>query len=99
MPAGSQWVVRFTTPCDPPSTARHVWKWTGSALSEGNAANAARLSLYQSTPLFRRDHLQSSLLDVREIIATEIEPSNAPEAWRCAHCGFRGFWRGGAHCA
>jgi hypothetical protein len=35
----------------------------------------------------------------RVVIATEVQPSNEPGAWTCKACGFRGFWRGGPHCA
>jgi hypothetical protein len=31
-------------------------------------------------------------------LVSDEQPSNEPGAWTCKVCGFRGFWRGGAHC-
>lgn len=34
----------------------------------------------------------------RVVIAENCEASDAPGAWTCALCGFRGFWQGAPHC-
>ena len=31
-------------------------------------------------------------------LVSDEQPSDSPGAWTCKVCGFRGFWRGGAHC-
>lgn len=32
------------------------------------------------------------------VVAQDVQASDEPGAWNCLRCGFRGFWRGGAHC-
>lgn len=34
-----------------------------------------------------------------EVVADDVQPSSDLGAWTCKACGFRGFWRGGPHCA
>lgn len=35
----------------------------------------------------------------RVVVAEDEQASDERGAWTCGACGFRGFWRGGPHCA